>query len=72
MNWREHAAGSTTTSWWLENDSGFTQAYVVHIKDSYLTNFMPHIGGVNSKFSSLTEAKEYAITVVALQKLEGT
>ena len=71
MRWTALDSGS---SWWLENDAGRTQGYVVKVEGRYI----PCLMNMNNpktesrRIDTLEKAQEQVLILLAVQKLEGT
>jgi hypothetical protein len=69
MRWTALDSG---ISWWLENDAGRTQGYVVKVEGKYLPCLMHRSKTESLRIDTLEEAQEHVLILLAVQKLEGT
>ncbi len=69
MRWEPLESGK---SWWLENNEGISQGYVVKIEGKYRPCIM--LGSKDAYFvvDTLEAAKEHVLVLLAAKKLEGT
>ena len=70
MRWIAHDSG---ISWWLENDEGRTQGYIVKIEGQYLP-CLTHNSKTNSllRMDTLEAAQEHVLVWLVEKKLAGT
>jgi hypothetical protein len=69
MRWTALDSG---ISWWLENDAGRTQGYVVKVEGRYIPCLMLRSKTESLRVDTLEEAQEQVLILLAVQKLEGT
>ena len=69
MRW---VALDSGTSWWLENDAGITQGYVVKVEGRYIPCLMHRSKTESLRIDTLEKAREQVLILLAVQKLEGT
>jgi hypothetical protein len=70
MRW---AALDSGVSWWLENNEGRTQGYVVKIGGQYLPCLMHNSNtDLLLRMDTLEAAQEHVLVWLAEKKLEGT
>lgn len=63
---------SSGSSWWLQNDAGVTQGYVVKIKGcQYVPRIMRDSKDTQLVVATLEEAQEQVLVWLAEKKLEG-
>jgi hypothetical protein len=63
----------TGISWWLENDAGITQGYVVKVEGQYLPCLMNNPKtDLLLRMDTLEAAQEHVLVWLTMQKLEGT
>jgi hypothetical protein len=61
----------TGASWWLENDAGRTQGYVVKVGGKYLPCLMHRSKTESLRIDTLEEAQEHVLVWLTEKKLEG-
>jgi hypothetical protein len=70
MRWTALHSG---VSWWLENDAGRTQGYVVKVEGKYLPCLMlKSKTDLLLRMDTLEAAQEHVLILLTMQKLEGT
>jgi hypothetical protein len=68
MKW---TALDTGVSWWLENDAGRTQGYVVKVEGRYIPCLMLRSKTESLRVDTLEEAQEQVLVWLTEKKLEG-